>query len=195
MLYVSIRQLFRIIFATFYRWKVIGHHHIPKEGPVVICANHINNLDPPLVGCAISRKVHFMAKEELFRVPVLGPIVRILGAFPVKRGAGDRQALKTSIQILKENKVLGIFPEGTRSKTGELGKAHPGAALIALKTNSPIVPAAIIGPYRLFRPIRIVFGKPIDLTPFKDGKIGTETAHALTERMMDQIKQLIEQHQ
>lgn len=193
MLYVLSRQLIRIIFALFFRWKVEGLHHIPHTGPLMICANHIGNLDPPLVGCALPRKVHFMAKEELFRVPVFSWLLPMLGAFPVKRGEGDRQALKHSMQLLKEGKVLGIFPEGTRSKTGELGKAHFGAALIALKTNSPIVPVAIIGPYRLFRPIRIIFGEPIDVTPYTQGKVGTEVAGEVTERVMEQIKQMIEQ--
>ncbi|MBA4495623.1 lysophospholipid acyltransferase family protein [Paenactinomyces guangxiensis] len=192
MLYVWIRQLFRIIFATFFRWKVDGLHHVPSEGSVVVCANHISYLDPPLIGCAIRRKVHFMAKEELFSAPVLGSVVPKLGAFPVKRGEGDRQALKTSIRILKESKVLGIFPEGTRSKTGEPGKPHMGAALIALKTNSPIIPTAIIGPYRLFRPVRIVFGKPIDVSPYIQGKVNSEAASAVTEQMMEQIKQIME---
>jgi 1-acyl-sn-glycerol-3-phosphate acyltransferase len=160
----------------------------------MICANHISNLDPPLVGCAMQRKIHFMAKEELFKIPILAPIIRTLGAFPVKRGGGDHQALKTSIQLLKNGQVLGIFPEGTRSKTGELGKAHSGAALIALKANSPVVPVAIIGSYRLFRSIKVIFGKPIDVTPYTQGKIGTEQASALTECIMVQIRQMIEQH-
>jgi 1-acyl-sn-glycerol-3-phosphate acyltransferase len=121
-------------------------------------------------------------------------MIRALGAFPVKRGAGDRQAIKRSIQILKENKILGIFPEGTRSKNGKLGKAHIGAALIAIKAGVPIVPVAIIGPYRLFRPVRIVFGQPIDVTLFTKGKSGTEAAAELTDLVMSEIQRLLDQH-
>ncbi|MGA8943017.1 MAG: lysophospholipid acyltransferase family protein [Thermoactinomyces sp.] len=167
--------------------------HIPEKGPVVFCCNHISNLDPPLLAVSTKRKVHFMAKAELFRVPVLGGLVRSLGAFPVKRGAGDRQALKKAIQLLQEGHTVGIFPEGTRSKTGEMGQFHVGAALIALKGEAPIVPAAICGSYRLFRPIKIVFGPPVDITPFLKEKAGTATARKVTELVVSEIRSLQEQ--
>ncbi|MGA9173399.1 MAG: lysophospholipid acyltransferase family protein [Thermoactinomyces sp.] len=194
MLYASLRIAVRGFFSFFYRWKVEGVHHIPEEGPVVICANHISNLDPPLLGAAVQRKVHFMAKQELFRIPLFSLLIRALGAFPVKRGSGDLHALKQALQILRENKMLGIFPEGTRSRDGKLGRAHTGAALIALKAGAPVVPTAIIGPYRLFRPVQIVFGQPIDVTPLTKGKIGTKEAAALTDLIMNEIQRLIDQH-
>lgn len=192
MLYRLGRVLFRLFFAVCYRWEVVGKEHIPDRGPVVICPNHIHNLDPPLVGSAIDRKVHFMAKEELFRIPILAPIIRRLGAFPVRRGASDRKAFKRAVEILQEGKVLAIFPEGTRSRNGRLGKAHPGAALIALKGNADVVPAAIIGPYRFFGKVRIVFGPPFRLDCPPGSKINSELLRDHSARIMDKIERLIQ---
>lgn len=191
MLYRFFHFCFRLFFAVVYRWKVNGRDHIPDHGAVVICCNHIHNMDPPLLGSAIHRRVHFMAKEELFRIPILSFFIRRFGAFPVKRGANDRGALKQALTILDKKEVLGIFPEGTRSKTGKLGEAHLGAALIALRGNAVIVPAAIVGPYRLFRPVSITFGAPIDLEQYKEGKITSKAVHEVTDRIMKEIEQLI----
>jgi 1-acyl-sn-glycerol-3-phosphate acyltransferase len=187
--------LFRLFFAVCYRWEVEGKEHIPDQGPLVVCPNHIHNLDPPLVGAAMNRKVHFMAKEELFRIPVLAQIISRLGAFPVRRGASDRNAFKKAMQILQEGKVLAIFPEGTRSRSGRLGKAHPGAALIALKGNANVVPAAIIGPYRLFGKIRIVFGPPFRLDCPPDSKINSELLREQSARIMEKIEALLREGQ
>ena len=134
MIYTLVKNLFKILFTIFLRLKVEGTENIPKDGPLVIASNHLSLLDPPVLGTAATRKVHFMAKEELF-VPVLGTIYKILGAFPVRRGGADRAAIKHGIDILESGQVLAIFPEGTRSKTGELGKAQPGALMMASKAK------------------------------------------------------------
>ncbi|MFC7442149.1 lysophospholipid acyltransferase family protein [Laceyella putida] len=194
MLYTLIRGFARFLLNILYRVEVKGERHIPTQGPVVLCANHISNFDPPLVGAFITRQIHFMAKDELFRIPILARFLRELNAFPVKRGAGDSAAVKNAIRLLRDGQMLGIFPEGTRSKTGELGKAHIGAALIALKGKAPIVPVAIIGPYRLFRPVKMVIGQPIDVTPYTEGKVSAETANELTDLVMHQIQQMLNEH-
>ena len=121
-----------------------------------------SNLDPPTVGIAAPRQVHFMAKEELFSAPVLGKILPHINAFPVKRGMSDREALRKGLGVLKEGKVLGLFPEGTRSETGELGKGLAGAGFFALRSKAQIVPCAVIGPYKPFKRLKVVFGKPIE---------------------------------
>jgi len=193
MLYPFARWVCRCFFTLVYRWKVDGAHHIPADGPVIVCCNHIGNLDPPLVGSALERKVHFMAKEELFRIPLLRQLIQALGAFPVKRGASDKRAIKLALELLEQKRVLVIFPEGTRSKTGELGDGRPGAAFLALKGKATVVPAAIIGPYRLFRPIRLRFGPPVDLTPWLETKVSTETTKEATKRIMTEIRRLIEE--
>ena len=121
MIYTVVKNLLKILFRIFLRLRIEGAENIPKDGPLVIACNHLSLLDPPVLGTAATRKVHFMAKEELF-VPVLGDIYRLLGAFPVRRGGADRAAIKHGIDILESNQVLAIFPEGTRSKTGELAR-------------------------------------------------------------------------
>lgn len=145
------------ILKPLYRTKVIGAENIPSTGGVMICSNHIDNLDPPIVGISSPRPIHFMAKEELFQLPVLKKLLPTINAFPVKRGMSDKQALRTALQILKEGKVLGLFPEGTRSKTGELGKGLAGAGFFALRTEADVIPCAIIGPYKPFKQVTIVF--------------------------------------
>ena len=152
------------IFKPLYRVKTSGKENIPKEGGVLLCANHINNLDPVIVGMMAPRPVSFMVKEELFSVPVLGKMVPHLNAFPVKRGMSDREALRKGLSILKEGKVLGLFPEGTRSKTGELGSGMAGAGFFALRTDAQVVPCAVIGPYKPFKPLKLIYGEPIDFT-------------------------------
>ncbi|UQT40709.1 1-acyl-sn-glycerol-3-phosphate acyltransferase [Acidaminococcus intestini] len=144
MWYRFVQLLFRVLFSIFFRLETIGRENIPHEGPVVIASNHVSLLDPPMIGTAASRPIHFMAKSELF-VPVLGTLYRSLGAFPVHRGAADTHAIRHALKLLKDRKVLGIFPEGHRIRTGKLGKAEPGAMAIAIKGKAQVVPTAILG--------------------------------------------------
>ncbi|RYI31276.1 1-acyl-sn-glycerol-3-phosphate acyltransferase [Bacillus infantis] len=174
-----------------YRFEVIGKENFPAEGGVLLCSNHIDNLDPPVVGITAPRPVHFMAKEELFNLPVLGTIVRNLNAFPVKRGMSDREALRKGIGLLKEGNVLGLFPEGTRSKTGELGKGLAGAGFFALRAPAHVVPCAIIGPYKPFKRLKVVYGKPLDM---EEARKNRASADEVTEMIMQEIRQLIEQY-
>ncbi|OIQ60702.1 1-acyl-sn-glycerol-3-phosphate acyltransferase [Moorella thermoacetica] len=148
------------------RWEVRGRENIPAGGPVVIVANHISYLDPVVVGVAFPRMVRFMAKEELFHIPLFKYIIRGLQAFPVRRGESDRAALKTALQILRQGQVLGIFPEGTRSPDGRLLPFQAGAAVLALKTGATLLPVAIKDTNRVFRGghIRITFGRPLKIT-------------------------------
>jgi 1-acyl-sn-glycerol-3-phosphate acyltransferase len=174
-----------------YRFEVIGREHFPTDGGVLLCSNHIDNLDPPVVGINAPRPVHFMAKEELFKVPALGKILPHLNAFPVKRGMSDREALRKGLGTLKEGKVLGLFPEGTRSKTGQLGKGLAGAGFFALRSEAHVVPCAIIGPYKPFSKLKVVYGKPIEMKELRDRKASAEET---TEFIMAEISKLIEEH-
>ena len=155
---------------------------------MLLCTNHIENSDPLVVGIMAPRPVHFMAKAELFSIPLIGKIVPLVNAFPVKRGMSDREALRKGLTILKEGKVLGLFPEGTRSKTGELGQGLAGAGFFALRTEANIVPCAIIGPYKPFRKLKIVYGKPINMENIRQNKGSAEQA---TELIMGEIAKLI----
>ncbi|MCA1030537.1 1-acyl-sn-glycerol-3-phosphate acyltransferase [Bacillus timonensis] len=180
------------ILKPIYRIEVIGEENIPSSGPVLLCSNHIDNLDPPVVGITSKRPIHFMAKEELFKMPILGKIVENLNAFPVKRGMSDREALRKALSILKNNGVLGIFPEGTRSKDGQLGKGLSGVGFFALRSEAVVVPCAIIGPYKAFHKLRVVYGKPLDMETLREQKISAEDA---TEVIMKEIQKLIENYQ
>jgi 1-acyl-sn-glycerol-3-phosphate acyltransferase len=149
-----------LFFRLFFRVRIVGQEHIPRKGPLVIASNHISLLDPPLLGLCTPRFVHFMAKEELFRNRFIAKLLRYLGGFPVRRGAGDRQAIRIAIAIPSQGGCLAIFPEGHRYRDGKLGPGLPGVALIARKAGCPIVPAAIIGKYRLFARLTVRFGEP-----------------------------------
>lgn len=190
--YIFFRGIIRLIVSTCYRWRVIGRDNVPKDGAVILCCNHIGNFDPPLLGSGIERQVRFMAKEELFRIPVLSFLLTKFGTFPVKRGVGDRNAIRTALKLLEEGEVLGIFPEGTRSRTGELGKGMTGTAMFALKSEAAVVPVAIIGPWRLFRPITIRYGKPIDMTKIREKKTDSETLKEATDMIMASIQEIID---
>ena len=190
-LYPLGRSITNGVLFPIYQFRVIGKENLPSEGGVLLCTNHIHNFDPIVVGITSPRPIHFMAKEELFTVPILGKIMPLINAFPVKRGLSDRGALRTGLGILKEGNVLGLFPEGTRSKTGELGEGLAGAGFFALRSNAHIVPCAIIGPYKPFKRLKFVYGKPIDMEEYRKNKA---TPEQTTELIMMEINKLILAH-
>ena len=192
MIYTILKPILWVLFKLGLRLNVEGTENIPQEGPLVIASNHLSLLDPPVIGVAATRKVHFMAKQELF-VPILGDIYKALGAFPVRRGGADRAAIKHGIDILKDNKVLAIFPEGTRSKTDKLGKAEPGALMMASKAMATIVPCCVIGTDfqrqgRIWPKVTVRFGKPIYFPA--DAVVNKEFLHDMTENLMQHIAAL-----
>ena len=168
--YYAGRAVTRAFFTHACRYQVQGREHVPREGGVILAANHTSYLDPPLVGSAVRRPIHFMAKAELFGVPALGWFIARAHAFPVHRGAADRRALRTAVQLLRQGEVLLIFPEGTRSPDGRLMPAELGVGIIALRSGAPVVPVAHTGADRvlprgtpLLRPakIRVRIGPPL----------------------------------
>ncbi|TFH63871.1 1-acyl-sn-glycerol-3-phosphate acyltransferase [Peribacillus frigoritolerans] len=189
--YTFAKNIVKGVLTPSFRVKALGKEHIPKEGGVLICANHIDNLDPPVVGMTSPRDIHFMAKEELFHAPVLKGILPRVNAFPVKRGNSDRESLRKGLKLLKEGKAIGLFPEGTRSKTGELGEGLAGAGFFALRSDAVIIPCAIIGPYKLLRPLKVVYGPPINFTEYREQKISADEA---TKIIMEHIGKLISEH-
>lgn len=191
LLYRMGRAFFNRFLRIVFKVKVVGADQFPKDEGLVLCCNHISNWDPVVLGTFCPRQIRYMAKEELFRIPLLSSIIRKLGTYPVKRGAGDRSAIRTSLEIAQSGDVVGIFPEGTRSKTGKIEKVLPGGAMIALRSGVRVVPAAIIGPYRLFRPLTIVYGDAIDLKELAGGKGNTALA---AEIIMNEIQKLMDEH-
>ncbi|MFF2482140.1 lysophospholipid acyltransferase family protein [Paenibacillus sp. NPDC058071] len=191
MLYRFCRFLLRVIYGALFRLEAKGRENIPADGPVILASNHISLLDPPTVGIKLSRKVHYMAKQELFNVPLLGPLIRGLGAFPVKRGGVSKEAIRSAISLLQEGKVMGIFPEGTRNSE-EGAAAKKGAAMIAMRSGAVVIPVAVIGEYKLFRKMRIVYGKPVDLTAFIQ-ESSPDMLERITEAIMIRIRELLKQ--
>lgn len=169
-----------------YRWRVIDQAHVPRTGPVVLACNHIHNFDPIIVGASTPRFVHFMAKEELFHNRTAGNFLRYLGAFPIRRGVGDRGAIKHALAVTEHGQCLTVFPEGHRSKTGELGAGLPGVAMIARRAGCPVVPVAVIGPYRLRGRLTVRFGTPIPPDPDRSNE-------ALLDELMTGIRRLLEE--
>jgi 1-acyl-sn-glycerol-3-phosphate acyltransferase len=146
---------------TVWRLRAVGTEHVPRTGGLIVASNHISFFDPPALGVALPRPLHYMAKQELFEIPVFGPIIRATNAFPVDRSRGDIGAIKRTVEMLRAGNAVAIFPEGGRNKDGQ-AKARPGVALLAALSGAPVVPAYIDGTYgvRQFRPITVVFGPP-----------------------------------
>lgn len=186
MLYALGKALFWVLFALGCRWEVGGREHVPPDGPLLVIANHLSWLDPPLVGTVLPRKVHFMAKHELFRNPLAAWVLRRLGAFPVRRGQPDRWALRHALDLLDRGAVVGLFPEGSRSR-GRLGPFEPGAALLAIKSGAPVLPVAIAGPYRPGRRVRVRIGVPFRV----EGSGGEGSIDAVAHRMREAVAALL----
>lgn len=193
-MYSFLKIIFKLVFTLLFRCRVTGQENIPQQGGVLIAANHLSLWDPPFIGTFMNRPVHFMAKEELFKNPLFSWVIKQLYAFPVRRGAADRNAIRTAIQLLESGQCLGLFPEGTRSKNGILGPAELGAAMIALKAGATVVPTAIIGTNQflrgsLFPRFELRFGKPLYLDKEKADK---ENLEKISKKIMNEIAILIE---
>ena len=143
--YAITRVLVRIMVPLLGGITVIGAENIPETGPIILAPNHRSYMDPPYLSLVTKRQLHLMAKDSLFRVPVFGAYIKAMGAFPVKRGAADRGALKQAMAELKAGRVMGIFPEGTRAEPGTLLLGEKGFALVAKQTGVPVVPIALEG--------------------------------------------------
>lgn len=187
MAYRLVQLLFRLLFLLLRRWKVYGAENMPAAGGVVIVSNHASYWDPIAVGCAFDRKVHYMAKSELFQIPLLGLVIRSLGAFPVRRDRSDRSAIRAAVSYLQEGKVVGVFPEGTRSKTGELLKPHLGAAMIAQKAGVPILPVALSGTRGVWGKVAVRVGTPLAVGAGGGTKTARMELEEASERAMSEI--------
>jgi len=194
MFYNLLKVILILLFSTVFRWKVRGRENIPTSGRVIIAPNHCSNADPLLMGAATNRRVRFMAKEELFSPSWFGSIINNLGAIPVKRGVGDRAAIRLALDILQAGNALTLFPEGTRSKNGRLSNAQHGVAMIAIKSQSPVIPVAILGTFRFFRKgnwfprFEVYYGSPI-IPPVCD-HLSKEAMEEFSEKIMSEIAKL-----
>ena len=158
-----------------------------------MASNHVSYWDPVAVGSALNRQVFFMAKWELFKIPILAPLIRSFGAFPVKRNVRDRNAIHNAIQLLKSGKVVGIFPEGTRSHTEDMLPPHTGMVLLASKADAPILPVAVEGTRGIVGKVRVYIGKPIDIKDYSgpEKKPDREKYVEISTIIMGEIKKLL----
>lgn len=189
----GVRFLTRIIYFIALRVRLRGRYNIPRQGPYIIAANHLSWNDIHLIPSFVPGKVVFMAKEESFHSSI-GKLVRLMGAFPVRRGEADRQAIRASGELLKRGKVFFIFPEGTRSKNRTLAKAQAGVGMIALRADVPVIPVAIWGSENALKKfgaeVTISFGEPIHLKP-KGAKISRDDIESSTEEIMHRIASML----
>lgn len=177
---------------------VRGAENVPDEGGALIASNHVSHLDPPVVGTAIRRRSYYFAAAELFRNPIFGGFIRKCYAFPVRRGEADRSALKAAIQLLEMGELLTMFPEGTRSHTGEISEFDLGAALAASRARVPIIPCALSGT-NLILPrgakwlrrgrVAVTFGEPIDTLKYGE-KPGKEDLRRITEEVEASVRSM-----
>lgn len=186
----------RLLLAVLARCSVEGTERLPRDGAFLIISNHLSLIDPPVLGALIPRRIVFMAKEELFHAPIIGQLVSWYGAFAIRRGEADRQALRKAVGVLEHGQVLGMFPEGTRSKTGKMNEAHPGAALIALLSGATVVPVAITGTDRVRSPLSLLARPRIAVRvgePFKMERVRSrkENLEHATREMMGRVAVLL----
>lgn len=198
-LFRLIQYFLRGIFQTLYRVKVYDLEKVPKSGRILLCSNHISYVDPVVIGMYVPRFTYFMAKKELFKVSFLANLVTYLNAFPVRRNTTDRYAFDTSLKILKEENLLGLFPEGSRSVDGIIREGKKGIGLISYLSRSNILPAAITGsnmiiqkPHkRVFFPkIKIAFGDVIDTGKIIAENDKKEAIDMIVKKTMESIKKL-----
>jgi 1-acyl-sn-glycerol-3-phosphate acyltransferase len=186
-----------------YRVRVVGREHVPKSGPYIIAPSHRSMLDIPLAGAITTRRIRFMGKAPLFRVPVLGAIFRALGGFPVERDGSDVGPLRDSLRILKEGEPLVVYPEGTRQRGREIAPLQAGAAYLAAKAAVPIVPVGIAGAEETFRTrsgrlpgfgrIIVVVGEPI-LPPERSSSVVKRSAvDELSATLHERLQKLLDE--
>ena len=147
----------------YFRGRVYGRENVPQKHPLVVVSNHASYFDPPLLSCCVGRPVAFMAKEELFEVPVLKEGIRLYGAYPVKRGSGDRGAIRSALTALKDGWLVGIFLQGTRTPDGSIDDPKLGAAMIAAKAQVPLLPVSLWGTEKILTKDSM-FPHPVPLT-------------------------------
>lgn len=183
----------------FFDFRVIHPERIPEEGGVILASNHQSYFDPPLVGICSHRGVHYLARKTLLKWPFFGPLFPAMNVIPVDRDGNDMAALKTVIRKIRDGEGVVLFPEGTRTRDGNLQPAQAGVGLVIAKTGAPVVPMRIFGAYEAFprgakgihlHPIRVVVGKPIHFSREETANADRETYRKLGQRVMDEIAAL-----
>ena len=181
------------------KFEIKGQEHVPPSGGAIVMSNHVSYLDPIFLGAAVPRELHYIARENLFRVKLWGDFIAYFNAFPIKRGKPDLQALRKTLSLLKENKLLLMFPEGTRSVDGTLGKALEGAGFITYRANVPVIPAFVKGTEIVLprhakgitrAKVSVSFGPAIELTELRSMRRAREAYKPIAQEIMKGIAAL-----
>lgn len=181
------------VFRAVLRVRAADAQNVPAQGALVLCANHRSNLDPVLLSVAFPRPMRYMAKAELFRIPLFSRLITALGAFPVHRGANDREAIKTALSVLQSGEVLGMFPEGHRNRGAGLMRFRSGALRLAAQTRAPLLPAVIVRLGRWpFGRVEVHFGPPVSPQALGYDEKEPESLHAATDALRSQMLALLE---
>jgi 1-acyl-sn-glycerol-3-phosphate acyltransferase len=199
--YAFSKVVVTLVLRTLWRMRVEGAQHVPREGPLIVVANHVSYFDPPVLGCALPRELHFMAKKELFDIPLFGALIACYNAYPVERGRGDVGAIKRTVKVLKDGHAVLIFPEGRRNRDEGEGeengrppngrssrrRAQAGIAFLASLSGARVLPAYIEGTkhLRLFSSIKVIFGEPFQLGDGKKASRGDLAKR--TDEIMERI--------
>jgi 1-acyl-sn-glycerol-3-phosphate acyltransferase len=202
LLYWVIKAVLTPILGVCFRVKVEGREHVPKRGPVILAANHRSFLDSIFLPLVLRRRVTFVAKAEYFDDPRTAWFFRGVGQIPIRRegGSASERALGAATDVLRAGRVFAIYPEGTRTRDGYLHRGHTGVARLSLRTGTPIVPVGLVGTDevqpvdrrmpRLFRPVVVRFGEPLDPARYEGGDVEQLALRELTDEVMYEIAQL-----
>jgi 1-acyl-sn-glycerol-3-phosphate acyltransferase len=188
----------KVVAKLGFRLRTYGRENLIEDGPAILASNHASYLDPPLVGVSCRKDVYFLARKSLFERPIIGPILAQLNTVPVDRDRGDVGAIRAMIKLLKSGNRLLVFPEGTRSKDGNLQPARAGVGLLIAKSLAPVVPVRVFGSYAAlprsggirFVPITVVIGKPLFFTKQDLGTDERAAYQVLSDRVMAAIAAL-----
>jgi len=188
MFYTIVRAVLRFFMCFVFRIKVVGKENVPMDGSAMLAVNHRSNWDPVIAGVTSPRKLRFMAKSELFKNKLIGNIITACGAFPIQRGKGDIGAIKGALTLLKNGELMLIFPEGRRVKENENVEAKPGAVMLAIRSQVPIIPTYISGKYGWLSKITVTFGEPVYFDEYYDTKPVVEELQLITNDLMKIIR-------
>jgi 1-acyl-sn-glycerol-3-phosphate acyltransferase len=187
-------SFYRLVFASYFRWRVFNPERVPLKGPVILAANHASFLDPPLIGSGLHRDINYLARKSLFRYPVLGWILRTVNAVPVDRDGGGAAGLKAIMDRLHAGGAIILFPEGTRTVDGKLQPARSGIGLTVIKSDAPVVPVRVFGTYQAWGrsiriprpvPVAVKYGEPMHFEGLR------AEARACSKARLKEIYQLV----
>jgi 1-acyl-sn-glycerol-3-phosphate acyltransferase len=188
---------FRTLYATYFRWRVSGAENVPKTGPVILASNHASFLDPPLVGSGLKRDINYLARESLFRFPLIGALLRSWNSVPVDREGGGARGLRNILDRLLKGGGIILFPEGTRSRDGKLQPARSGIGLVVAKSDAPVVPVRVFGTFEAYgRNIKFPRPKRVAVTygaPMHFEKLRAEAKNCSKDRLKEIYQEIADE--